>query len=139
MIERYSHGVIYVLDQEEALAFYTERLGFELREDATLDEFRWLTVGPPDQPDLELILIEPGPPMFDPETAEQLKAIVAKGAMGAGALETEDCARTYEELRARGVEFLTEPTERSYGIEATLRDNSGNWFSLVQRLEADAD
>ena|SRR5215216_7085330 len=133
MIDRYSHGVIYVLDQDEALTFYTEKLGFEVREDATLDEFRWLTVGSRGQPDLELILIEPGPPMFDPETAEHLKAIVAKGQMGAGALETEDCAGTYEELKQRGVEFLTEPTERPYGIEATLRDNSGNWFSLVQR------
>ncbi|HZA89114.1 MAG TPA: VOC family protein [Solirubrobacterales bacterium] len=136
MIDRLSHGVVFVLDQDGALAFYTEKLGFEVRTDASLDTFRWLTVGPPGQPDFELILVEPAPPMYDAESAEQLKTIVARGAMGMGAFETADCRRAYEELGRRGVEFLTEPTERPYGIEATFRDNSGNWFSLVQRPEA---
>jgi catechol 2,3-dioxygenase-like lactoylglutathione lyase family enzyme len=127
---------VFVLDQHEALAFYTEKLGFEVRTDVSMDAFRWLAVGPPSQPELELILIEPAPPMYDAESAEQLKAIVARGAMGMGVFETGDCRRTYEELSERGVAFLTEPTERPYGIEATFRDNSGNWFSLVQRPEA---
>jgi catechol 2,3-dioxygenase-like lactoylglutathione lyase family enzyme len=133
MITRLTHSPVWVLDQGEALEFYTGVLGFEVRTDVTMDTFRWLTVGPPDQPDFELILADPGPPMLDPESAEQIRAMVAKGALGAGVFATDDCRRSYEELKGRGVRFLTEPAERSYGIEATFRDNSGNWFSLVQR------
>jgi catechol 2,3-dioxygenase-like lactoylglutathione lyase family enzyme len=133
MIDRLSHSTIWVLDQDEARRFYTERLGFEVRTDATMDDFRWLTVSPPDQPDFEIILLVPGPPMMDRESAEQLKALVAKGAVGGGAFETADCRATYRQLQQRGVEFLQEPTERFYGIEATFRDNSGNWFSMTQR------
>ena len=133
MISRLSHTTIWVLDQDEALDFYTQKLGFEVRTDASIDNFRWLTVGPPDQPDHELILLEPGPPMMDEEAAEQLKRLVAKGAVGPGAFETDDCQATYEQLSERGVNFLSEPTKRFYGIEATLRDNSGNWFSMTQR------
>jgi catechol 2,3-dioxygenase-like lactoylglutathione lyase family enzyme len=133
MITKLTHSTVWVLDQDEALAFYTGVLGFEVRTDAQMDTFRWLTVGPPAQPDFELILAVPGPPMLDPESAEQIRAMLAKGALGAGVFATDDCARTYEELQGRGVTFLTEPTERSYGIEATFRDNSGNWFSLMQR------
>ncbi len=133
MITRYTHSTVWVLDQDAALHFYTEVLGFEVRTDATMDTFRWLTVGPPDQPDFELILALPGPPMLDPESAEHIRAMVAKGALGAGVFATDDCRRSYEDLKARGVTFLTEPAERSYGLEATFRDNSGNWFSLMQR------
>jgi catechol 2,3-dioxygenase-like lactoylglutathione lyase family enzyme len=136
MISRLSHTTIWVLDQDQALDFYTQKLGFEVRTDARMDDFRWVTVSPPGQPDHELILLEPGPPMMDDETAEQVKALVAKGVVGPGAFETDDCSGTYAELHRRGVNFLSQPTERFYGIEATLRDNSGNWFSMTQRSEA---
>jgi catechol 2,3-dioxygenase-like lactoylglutathione lyase family enzyme len=133
MITRLSHATIWVLDQDEALAFYRDTLGFEVRTDQTVDAFRWLTVGPADQPDLELVLLVPGPPMMPPEAAEQIKALVDKGAMGSGVFATADCHATYETLKAKGVEFLQEPAERSYGIEALFRDPFGNWFSLTQR------
>jgi catechol 2,3-dioxygenase-like lactoylglutathione lyase family enzyme len=136
MITRLSHTTIWVLDQDEAREFYTGKLGFEVNTDERMDGFRWLTVSPPNQPDHELILLEPGPPMMDPETAEQVKALVAKGAIGPGAFETDDCRGTFGELRDRGVNFLSEPAERFYGIEATLRDNSGNWFSMTERLSS---
>jgi catechol 2,3-dioxygenase-like lactoylglutathione lyase family enzyme len=135
LITGLSHTTIWVLDQDEALAFYTEKLGFEVNTDATMDEFRWLTVNPPGRPEHELVLLVPGPPMMDEEAAEQVKALIAKGALGPGAFETDDCRATYKELSKRGVNFLTEPTERFYGIEATFRDNSGNWFSMTQRTD----
>jgi hypothetical protein len=103
-----------------------------------MDAFRWLTVSPPHQPDHELILLEPGPPMMDEDAAKQVKALVAKGILGPGAFETDDCRSTYAALSERGVNFLAEPVERPYGIEATFRDNSGNWFSMTQRSETDA-
>jgi catechol 2,3-dioxygenase-like lactoylglutathione lyase family enzyme len=135
LITSLSHSTIWVLDQDEALEFYTEKLGFELNTDATMDGFRWLTVNAPDRPEHELVLAVPGPPMMDEESAAQVKALVAKGALGAGAFETDDCRATYAELSARGVNFLSKPTKRFYGIEATFRDNSGNWFSMTQRTE----
>jgi catechol 2,3-dioxygenase-like lactoylglutathione lyase family enzyme len=135
---RLSHTTIWVLDQDEALDFYTRKLGFTVHTDARMDDFRWLTVCPPGQPDHELILLVPGPPMLDEESAEQVRALVAKGALGPGAFEIDDCAAAYAELSERGVRFLSEPTERFYGIEATLRDNSGNWFSMTQRTPARA-
>src|SRR5215216_5413047 len=138
MIDRLTHTTIWVLDQDEALDFYTQKLGFEVTTDATMDEFRWVTVSPPGQPEHELILLVPGPPMMDEESAEQVKALVAKGALGPGAFETDDCRRTYEELSERGVNFLSEPTERFYGVEATFRDNSGSWFSMTERSESNA-
>jgi catechol 2,3-dioxygenase-like lactoylglutathione lyase family enzyme len=138
LITGLTHTPIWVLDQEEALSFYTEKLGFEVNTDATMDDFRWLTVNPPGRPDHELVLLVPGPPMMDEESAEQVKALIAKGALGAGAFETDDCRATYEELHGRGVSFLAEPAERFYGIEATFRDNSGNWFSMTQRTEVPA-
>jgi len=138
MITQLSHTTIWVLDQEEALDFYTKTLGFEVRTDARMDTFRWLTVSPPGQPQHELILLEPGPPMMDEEAAGQVKALVAKGVLGPGAFETDDCRSTYAKLSGRGVNFLSEPTERFYGIEATLRDNSGNWFSMIERSVAPA-
>lgn len=116
--------------------FYTEKLGFEVRSDTTMDGFRWLTVGPKGQPDLNLLLAKPTPPMFSEEDADTLQRLVAKGAMAGGVLETDDCRRDYEDLKAKGVTFLQEPAERPYGIEAMLRDDSGNWFSLTERKAA---
>jgi catechol 2,3-dioxygenase-like lactoylglutathione lyase family enzyme len=130
---RLTHTTIYVLDQDEALAFYRDALGFEVTEDATMGDFRWLTVAHPDQPGHRLILMKPGPPAMDEESASQMRELLAKGVLGPGLFEVEDCARTYEDLSARGVNFLTEPAKRPYGIEATLRDNSGNWFSMTER------
>ena len=133
MITRLSHATIYVLNQEEAKQFYTEKLGFEVRTDVTMEGFRWLTVGPKTQKDLEIILMEAKPgPMMEAETAAQLRKFIEKGLMGAGVFETNDCRATYEELKQKGVEFLSPPQERPYGIEALLKDNSGNWFSMTQ-------
>jgi catechol 2,3-dioxygenase-like lactoylglutathione lyase family enzyme len=133
MIEKLSHTTVWVLEQDEALDFYTRKLGFTVTTDARMDDFRWLTVSPPGQPDHHLILLEPGPPMMDEESAEQVKALVAKGILGPGVFETPDCRDTYAQLSESGVKFLSEPTERPYGTEATLRDNSGNWFSVTER------
>jgi catechol 2,3-dioxygenase-like lactoylglutathione lyase family enzyme len=132
MIKRLSHVNVFVEDQDRAKAFYTEKLGFEVRSDATMDGFRWLTVGPTEQPDLNLLLARPQPPMFSEEDAQALLRLVAKGVMSAGVIETDDIRTTYEELKGKGVTFLQEPVERPYGIEALLRDDSGNWFSLNQ-------
>ena len=133
MIKRLSHVNVFVLDQDRAKAFYTDKLGFEVRTDVNMDGFRWLTVGPKDQPDLNILLARPAPPMFNESDAEVLRDLVAKGSMAGGVIETDDCRQTYEELKGRGVTFLQEPAERPYGIEALFRDDSGNWFSLTQR------
>jgi catechol 2,3-dioxygenase-like lactoylglutathione lyase family enzyme len=135
MITRLSHATIYVLDQDEALKFYRDKLGFEVRNDMTMDNgFRWLTVGPKTQPELELILMEVREGfMFDAEKVAMMKNLIQSGAMGAGVLEVDDCRKTYAELKAKGVEFMSEPEERFYGVEALLKDNSGNWFSMTQR------
>jgi len=132
MITKLSHATVYVLDQDEAKAFYTEKLGFTVRNDVSMDGFRWLTVGPESQPDVEIILMPAG---SNPQSGEQMRALVSKGALGPGVLATDDCHQTYKELSAKGVEFIQEPADRPYGIEAVLRDNSGNWFSLTQRHE----
>src|SRR6516225_9651244 len=146
MINHLSHATVYVLDQDSTKTFYTEKLGLELRFDISMGEdfegagagFRWLTVGPTEQPDLQIILssCDMG---RSPEAAEQLRALVASGSMGIGVLQTDDCRRTCKELSEKGVTFLSEPEERPYGIEATLRDDSGNMISLVQPLEFDPD
>ncbi len=133
MITKLSHVNVFVLDQERAKEFYTEKLGFEVRNDAKLDGMRWLTVGPKGQPDLNILLAHPAPPMFSEEDAAALRALVAKGAMAGGVIDTDDCRRDYEQLKAKGVTFLQEPADRPYGVEALLRDDSGNWFSLTQR------
>jgi catechol 2,3-dioxygenase-like lactoylglutathione lyase family enzyme len=115
MLDAISHVGVWVHDQNEAKAFYSEKLGFEAREDATLDAlggYRWLTVGLPGQPDVNLILSRPGPPAMDPETAEELLALVAKGATGPGILRTDDCRATCKELEARGIELSQQPEER---------------------------
>lgn len=138
MIQRLSHISIYVLDQEEARDFYVNKLGFDVRMDAKMDNgFRWLTVSPKGQPDLQIVLMPTGPsPMMDQETSDTLRALIRKGALGGGVLYTADCHKTYEELKAKGVEFQQPPAERFYGIEALLKDNSGNWFSMTQPKEA---
>jgi catechol 2,3-dioxygenase-like lactoylglutathione lyase family enzyme len=133
MIKALSHLVVYVLDQERALRFYTDALGFEVRTDAAIDGFRWLTVGPKDQADVAMMIAVPAPPMFSSEDGEAVRALVAKGVFCGGVLETNDCWATYAELRAKGVTFLQEPADRPYGVEAVFRDDSGNWFSLTQR------
>jgi catechol 2,3-dioxygenase-like lactoylglutathione lyase family enzyme len=133
MIERLSHATIYVLDQDRAKAFYTEKLGFELREDITLGNFRWLTVGPKGQPDLELVLMPVHAGQNTAEQAASLRALIEAGKLGVGVFATRDCRKTYAELKAKGVVFRSEPTERPYGVEATLLDDSGNLFSLTQR------
>jgi catechol 2,3-dioxygenase-like lactoylglutathione lyase family enzyme len=134
MIQRVSHTTVWVLDQDRAKAFYTEKLGFEVREDATMGGFRWLTVSPKGQSDLEVVLMPIAPsPMMDEATAKTLRSLVEKGTFGGGVLETSDIKKTHAELRDKGVTFLAEPQERPYGIEALLKDDSGNWFSLVQR------
>jgi catechol 2,3-dioxygenase-like lactoylglutathione lyase family enzyme len=127
---------LWVHDQDEALAFYTEKLGFEVRSDVTLPEmggFRWLTVGAPDQHSIDIVLMAiPGPPVFEPETTEQIKVLMAKGCAGTVFLTTDDCRASYEELKGRGVEFSEEPEDRPYGIDAGFRDPSGNSFRLTQ-------
>jgi len=134
MINKLSHATIWVKDQDAALEFYRDKLGFEIKTDASMGEFRWLTVGPKGQ-DLELVLMPAAPnPMMDEETLELLRKLIDKGAMGAGVFNTDDCKKTYEELSAKGVEFTQTPREQPYGIEAVFKDNSGNWFSLTQRL-----
>jgi catechol 2,3-dioxygenase-like lactoylglutathione lyase family enzyme len=136
MLKRLTNVTVWVHDQDEALAFYTEKLGMELRDDVTMPEmgsFRWLTVGVPGQPDVALALMAvPGPPVFDAETRGQLEALVAKGAAGGLFFSTDDCRASYEELKSRGVEFQQEPTEQPYGIDAGFRDPSGNQMRLAQ-------
>jgi predicted enzyme related to lactoylglutathione lyase len=134
MIQRVSHASVYVLDQDRAKAFDTEKLGFEVRADVTMGSFRWLTVSPPGQSGFELVLIPIQPaPMMDEAACHALRDLVQKGVLGAAVFATADCRKTYAELRAKGVEFLESATEQPYGIEALLKDDSGNWFSLTQR------
>jgi catechol 2,3-dioxygenase-like lactoylglutathione lyase family enzyme len=136
VIKRQSHSTIYVIDQEEALEFYRDTLGFEVNTDVAMGDSgpRWLTVSPKGQPDLELVLAELTPgPMFDAETAEGIRSLVEKGAFGIGVFETDDIHGDYERLRGQGVEFVSPPKEQFYGTEAIVRDNSGNWFSLTER------
>ena len=133
---RISNAQVWVHDQEEALEFYTEKLGMEVRADAGFPEmgdFRWLTVGPPGQDDVAIVLMAiPGPPMVDAETAEQIRDLMAKGFAGTVFLTTDDCQASYEELAARGVEFNELPEQRPYGIDSGFRDPSGNSIRLTQ-------
>jgi predicted enzyme related to lactoylglutathione lyase len=130
---------LWVHDQDEALAFYTEKLGMEVRADVTLAEmgnFRWLTVGPAGQPEIAITLMPiPGPPMMDEQTAGQVRGLMAKGFAGTIFLTTDDCRASYEELKARGVEFVEEPEQRPYGIDSGFRDPSGNHLRLTQVTE----
>ena len=134
-----SNTQLWVHDQDEALAFYTDKLAWEVRADVTVPElgnFRWLTVGPPAQPDIAVTLMAiPGPPMMDAASAKQLRDLLGKGFAGTLFLTTDDVHASYEELKARGVEFLEEPEERPYGIDSGFRDPSGNQFRLTQVRE----
>jgi uncharacterized glyoxalase superfamily protein PhnB len=134
-----SNTQLWVENQDDALTFYTEKLGFEIRTDVTVPElgnFRWLTVGPPNQPDIGIALMAiPGPPVMDAETAEQVRTLMAKGFAGAIFLTTDDVHAAYEELKSRGVEFVEEPEERPYGIDSAFRDPSGNNIRLTQVRE----
>jgi catechol 2,3-dioxygenase-like lactoylglutathione lyase family enzyme len=136
---RIANSQLWVHDQDEALAFYTEKLGWEVRADVTLPEmgdFRWLAVGPAGQEDFAVVLMAiPGPPVFEAETTEQIRAVMAKGVAGGVFLTTDDVHASYEELRNRGVEFTEEPSERPYGIDAGFRDPSGNSLRLTQLVE----
>lgn len=135
MLKQLTHVQVWVHDQNEALAFYTEKLGMELREDITVPEmgnFRWLSVGIPGQ-DVSITLMDiPGPPVFDEETRSQIQQLLAKGASGGLFFRTDDAQGSYEVLKSRGVEFTQEPTEQPYGIDAGFRDVSGNHFRMAQ-------
>lgn len=135
MIERLSHATVYVSDQESALRFYRDKLGFEVRMDHRMENgFRWLTVGPPGQQDLEIVLMKPTKEFLgDADSLEAMQRLISRGKMGAGVFYTSDCRKTYEELKDRGVEFISPPEEKFYGVEAMFKDDSGNWFSLTER------
>jgi catechol 2,3-dioxygenase-like lactoylglutathione lyase family enzyme len=135
MLKQLTTVQVWVHDQDEALAFYTEKLGLELRDDVTVPElgnFRWLTVGVPGQDVAIVLMAVPGPPVFDEETRDQINALVAKGAATGLFFSTDDIDSTYEELKGRGVEFQQEPTRQPYGIDTGLRDPSGNQMRVAQ-------
>lgn len=132
MITNVSLVNVFCLDQDKARDFYVDVLGFELRTDATVgDGFRWVTVGHPSQPELELTLMTPGPPM-DADAADFVRRQLEKGQLGGVGLRVDDCRKTHAELVAKGVEFVQEPADRPYGVEAVMRDVSGNWLVLVE-------
>jgi catechol 2,3-dioxygenase-like lactoylglutathione lyase family enzyme len=137
MLKQLTHVQVWVHDQDEALAFYTEKLGMELREDVTVPElgnFRWLSVGVPGQDDVAITLMAiPGPPVFEEETRQQILTLLSKGASGGLFFSTDNAQKSYEELKSRGVEFTQEPTEQPYGIDAGFRDPSGNHFRMAQQ------
>jgi uncharacterized glyoxalase superfamily protein PhnB len=134
-----SNAQLWVHDQDEALAFYTDKVGMEIRADVTLPEmgnFRWLTVGPPGQEDVSIVLMAiPGPPVMDAATAEEVRNLMSKGFAGTIFLRTDDVHGSYEELKSRGVEFTEAPEERPYGIDSGFRDPSGNAIRLTQVRE----
>lgn len=133
MIQRLSHATLYVLDQDAAKDFYVNKLGFDVRMDGKMDNgFRWLTVSPKGQPDLQIILMQVDGPNMQPDVAKTIRALLTEGKIIGGVLQTSDCQKTYEELKDKGVEFLSPPTEQFYGVEAILKDNSGNWFSMTE-------
>jgi catechol 2,3-dioxygenase-like lactoylglutathione lyase family enzyme len=137
-----ANAQFWVHDHDDALAFYTRKLGWEVRADTTIEgwNFRWLVVGPPGQDEIGLVLMKiPGPPMLDDATSAQLAELVAKGAGGTLFLETDDCQASYDELSARGVEFNDPPTEQPYGIDTSFRDPSGNNVRLTQIMEFSLD
>lgn len=134
MIQRMSHATLFVLDQEAAKDFYVNKLGFEIHTEAEMGPgFKWLTVNPPGQKDLEIVLMGTTPsPALDEDACKAIRELLKAGKLGAGVFNTDDCRKTYEELKAKGVEFLSEPEDQFYGVEAVFKDNSGNWFSLTQ-------
>ncbi len=132
MITNVSLANVFCLDQDQARDFYVNVLGFEARTDITLGEgFRWLTVGHPNQPELQITLMTPGPPL-DADAAEFVRRQLHKGQLGGLGLRVDDCRKSYEELSAKGVTFVQEPSDRPYGVEAVLRDNTGNWLVLME-------
>ena len=136
MLKQLANVQVWVHDQDEALAFYTEKLGLEVREDVTVPEmgnFRWLSVGVPGQDVAIVLMAIPGPPVFDEETRKKIQDLLSKGAAGGLFFTTDDARSTYDELKSRGVEFQQEPTEQPYGIDAGFRDPSGNSARMVQR------
>ena len=135
MITNSSLVTIYVTHQDEAKRFYTDVLGFVEGTDVSMgDGFRWVTVAHPDHPELQVTLMKPGPPLDD-EMAEAVRRALANGTMGGFGLSTTDCHKTYEDLVAKGVEFPQPPSDRPYGVEAVMRDNSGNWLVIVEGRE----
>ncbi|HXO76742.1 MAG TPA: VOC family protein [Puia sp.] len=138
MITKLSHITFFVLDQDKAYDFYVNTLGFTVNTDAKMPNgHRWLTVTPPQQPDLEIALLPPlaGGMSYDEETRNAFKVLLEKGALGAGVFDTPDCRATYAELKDKGVTFKSEPKEQFYGTEAVMSDGQGNWFSMTQRKE----
>jgi catechol 2,3-dioxygenase-like lactoylglutathione lyase family enzyme len=132
MILNVSLVTVYCLDQSAARDFYVDNLGFETRTDVTMGEgYRWVTVGHPSQPELEVTLMLPGPPL-SPEAGDFVRGQLESGQMGGLGLRVDDCRKTYDELSAKGVTFIQEPSDRPYGVEAVMRDNSGNWLVLVE-------
>jgi catechol 2,3-dioxygenase-like lactoylglutathione lyase family enzyme len=140
MITKMSHALIWVKNQQQALEFYRDKLGFEVDTDAMIGEdFRWLTMRIKNQPGFEIILMEPKAGMLlDEESAAQLRALIDKGVLGGGVFDADDIYKTYDELKSRGVEFKGPPSVQSWGTATVLKDNSGNWFSLSQEKEAQA-
>ena len=137
MITHVSLITVWVADQDEAKAFYVDKLGFVVGTDITMgDGYRWLTVAQPDHPELQLTLMCPGPPL-DEEDAATFRRMMAKGSLPAVGLATDDCRKTHEELAAKGVDVVQEPADRPYGVEAIVRDNSGNWLVLVEQKAFD--
>ena len=132
MLNAITISQVYVLDQDEALDFYVDKLGFAVRTDVEAEGVRFVLVTAPEQPDVPLMLAVPEPPAVDAATAEQIRALVAKGFLGPGALVTKDCRKTTAELEARGVEFVEQPEERFYGIDAGFRDPFGNHWRLTE-------
>jgi catechol 2,3-dioxygenase-like lactoylglutathione lyase family enzyme len=136
MITRLSHSTLFVTSQDKAYDFYVNKLGFRVNTDLKMEDGgRWLTVNPPGQPDLEIVLAEPAAPMFDEDLIPHVRALLARNSLGGGVWETPNCREAFEELKAKGVVFTKEPTEEFYGTEALFLDGCGNWFSLSQRKE----
>ncbi|MGH8828673.1 MAG: VOC family protein [Jiangellaceae bacterium] len=135
MITNISLITLWVTDQDAAREFYIDKLGFEAKTDQTIgDGFRWVSIAHPRQPELEVTLMVPGPPL-DAEMATAIERSLAKGSMGGFGLSTDDCEKAYKELTAKGIEFTQPPSKRPYGVEAVMRDNSGNWLVLVEQTD----
>jgi catechol 2,3-dioxygenase-like lactoylglutathione lyase family enzyme len=138
MFTNISIMTIWVSDQDAARDFYVDKLGFEVGDDVRLGDYRWITIHHPNQPELHVNLAVVGPPL-DAELQDAIRRALAKGSMPGFGLNTDDCRTTYEELSAKGVEFLQPPSERPYGVEALARDNSGNWLVIVEPHEFNGD
>jgi catechol 2,3-dioxygenase-like lactoylglutathione lyase family enzyme len=133
VITRVSHMNIFVADQKKAYDVYVNKLGFKVHTDVTMDTgMRWLTITAPNDPNTEILLAEPNEPVIEKEAIPHFRAILAANAMPGGVLECDDCRKTYEMLKAKGIEFVKEPTKEFYGVEALFKDGCGNWFSLTE-------